>query len=942
MKFTLDWKKYADIARSAVAEGCVLLKNDDALPIKKNTKISLFGRIQFNYYKSGTGSGGMVNAPYIVSILDALKEEKDISLNEELLAEYTKWVEANPFNKGKGWANEPWCQEEMELSDDLVKAASESSDEAVVIIGRTAGEDQDNSAREGSYLLTAKEEAMVEKVCKYFEKTVIVLNVGNTIDMKWVEKYNPSAVLYAWQGGIEGGHGVADILLGRVNPCGKLADTIAYDYKDYPSTANFNKAAADIDPLKYIELRNSGQVATDDRDVYEEDIYVGYRYFETAAKEKVLYPFGYGLSYTDFEIVSVSSYESDDRIRVISRVTNTGTCAGKEVVQIYYNPPQGKLAKPVRNLIEFGKTKLLNPGESEELVFYVDIAKMASFDDGGYTGHKNCYVLEAGEYEIYAGNSVRSAKKAGSFVLADMVVVKELSEALAPHYEFERMVLRVEGDKIIEEKQAVPQREINLEQRIIDNRPESKPCTGDKGYKFIDVAKGNVSVDDFLAQLTDIDLIHMSRGEGMSSNKVTPGIAGSYGGVTQRLHDHFGMPIAGLSDGPSGIRMDCGAEAFAMPNGTALACTFNKELVNELYQYAAKEIRFNKIDSLLGPGINIHRNPLNGRNFEYFSEDPYLTGAMAVAQLKGLNTTKVTGTIKHFAGNNREFNRHFVNSTISQRALREIYLKAFEMAVTEGGAYNIMTTYGLVNELFTAGNYDLNTTILRGEWGFEGITMTDWWAKINEEGQPGSIKNVGLMIRAQNDVYEVTADSENNTNEDDAKEKLDEGFITRGELLRNAKNIITSLLKTPVTDRLINGEDEIEEVNRPKSSKQKPRIMAAKEFTGEELELDLTGFDTNAGSINQFPLKMYGKGIFNLHIKMKSDLGELSQTSMNISINNMHIHTVTIHGTNGEWITKDCDFMKFASIDNYLDISFIQTGIDIESITVSQIEKFDN
>ncbi len=936
MKFTLDWKEYASIARNAVAEGCVLLKNDDALPIKKGSKISLFGRIQFDYYKSGTGSGGMVNAPYIVSILDALKEEEDISLNEELLVQYTKWVEANPFSKGAGWANEPWCQEEMELSDEMVETAAKNSDEAVIIIGRTAGEDKDNSAKEGSYLLTAKEEAMIEKVCKYFEKTVVVLNVGNILDMKWVDKLNPSAVLYAWQGGIEGGHGVADILLGRVNPCGKLADTIAYNYTDYPSTANFNKDAAGMDPAEYMELKHSGKVSTDDRDVYEEDIYVGYRYFETAAKDKVKYPFGYGMSYTTFDIESTCSYEADDTINVISKITNTGNYPGKEVVQVYYNPAQGALSKPVRNLIEFGKTKVLAPGESQQLDFIVDVAKMASFDDGGYTGHKNCYVLEAGEYEIYVGNSVRAAKKAGGFILADTVVVEELKEALAPNYNFERMVLKVDGDKVTEERQAVPQRTVDIAKRIADNRPEDKPCTGDKGYKFIDVATNKVSIDDYIAQFTDLDLIHMSRGEGMCSNKVTPGIAGSYGGVTKRLHDEFGMPIAGLSDGPSGLRMDCGAEAFAMPNGTALACSFNKELVNELYKYAAKEIRYNKVDSLLGPGMNIHRNPLNGRNFEYFSEDPYLTGAMAVAQLKGLHTTKVTGTVKHFAGNNREFNRHFVNSTVSQRALREIYLKAFEMAVKEAGAYNIMTTYGLLNELYTAGSYDLNTTILRGEWGFEGIVMTDWWAKINEEGQPGTIQNTGFMIRAQNDVYEVTGDSEKNGNGDDAEEKLAAGVITRGELLRNAKNIVTSLLKAPVTDRLLNGEDEIEEINRPASAKRKANVMAAKTFVDGELVLDLAGFDTSAGSVNQFPLKIEGKGRYALNVKMKSDLGELSQTSMSISINNMLLNTVTIHGTNGEWITKELEFEVFLSVENYLDLAFAQTGIDVESITVTK------
>ncbi len=258
------------------------------------------------------------------------------------------------------------------------------------------------------------------------------------------------------------------------------------------------------------------------------------------------------------------------------------------------------------------------------------------------------------------------------------------------------------------------------------------------------------------------------------------------------------------------------------------------------------------------------------------------------------------------------------------------------MAVEEAGAYNIMTTYGLLNNLYTAGCYDLCTTILRGEWGFEGLVMTDWWAKINEEGQPGTIQNTGFMIRAQNDVYEVTGDSEKNGNGDDAEEKLAAGVITRGELLRNAKNIVTSLLKAPVTDRLLNGEDDIEEINRPASAKRKANVMAPKEYIDGELVLDLTGFSTEAGSVNQFPLTVENKGRYSLNIKMKSDLGELSQTSMNISINNMLIHTETIHGTNGEWITKEIDFEIFLSVENYLDLAFAQTGIDIESITVTK------
>lgn len=937
MKYVLDWKEYIEVARQAIAEGCVLLKNErGALPLEKGRKISVFGRIQTHYYKSGTGSGGMVNAPYVVTILDALKEEHDISLNEELITIYEEWVKEHPFNKGQGWAAEPWCQEEMPLSTEVVEKAAKETDEAVIIIGRTAGEDQDNSATEGSYLLTAKERDMLKKVCEAFDKTVVVLNVGNIIDMKWVEEYNPSAVLYAWQGGMEGGHGVADVLMGRVNPCGRLSDTIARDYTDYPSTVNFNKSLTEYDDETYRKLKHSSAFVNKDEDIYAEDIYVGYRYFETIAHDKVLYPFGFGLSYTEFDMSSSLSMVENDRIKITTKVKNIGNAEGKQVVQIYYKPSEGKLCKPARNLIAYSKTKLLAPGEETETENIIDVADMVSFDDGGYTGHKNCYVLESGEYILYVGDNVRNTTEVGRFSLGNTIVVKEVEEALAPRQAFDRMIIEEKDGEFVQSLQPVPVATIDINRRISSNRGEAGPCSGDRGIVFKDVAEGRNTIEEYIDQMTDEDLICMSRGEGMSSNKVTPGIAGSYGGVTKRLHEHFGMPIAGLSDGPSGMRMDCGTEAFALPNGTSLACTFNKELIEKLYTYAAKEMRYNKVDSLLGPGINIHRNPLNGRNFEYFSEDPYLTGTMATAMLNGLHTMKVTGTMKHFAANNREFNRHFVNSVVSARALREIYLKGYMMAVRDAGAYNIMTTYGLLNGVYTAGNYDLNTTILRKEWGYDGIVMTDWWARVNEEGQPGAIEHTGFMIRAQNDVYEVTADSESNANNDDAADMLKKGVITRYDLLRNARNIVSSLLKSSLTDRILNGEDEVEVLNKPKSAKAEAKIMNKCEFAGGELKLDLTGFDTTGGSVNQFPIRVHEKGDYNLHVRMKSDLGELSQTSMSISSNNVLIHTVTIHGTGGEWIEKDFKFEVFVSIDNYIDFAFAQTGIEIDSITVTK------
>ena len=911
MKYTFDWKEYAKTARATVAEGCVLLRNEEeVLPIKEGTVVSVFGRNQFNYFKSGTGSGGMVNTPYEVSVLDALKEE-NIVLNNTLQGIYEEWLKDHPFDKGVGWANEPWCQEEMELTEDIVAKAAEDSDMALVMIGRTAGEDRDNYAGEGSYYLTQTEESMLRLVCKTFSRVAVILNVGNLIDMNFVEKYHPQAVMYIWQGGMEGGHGVADLLLGRVAPSGHLTDTIAYSIEDYPSTANFGN---------------------DDTNIYEEDIYVGYRYFETAAKDKVMYPFGYGLSYTTFVQNVDSVTKTEDEICVTIEVKNTGAVAGKDVVQVYYQPVQGALCKPVRNLIRFAKTKELQPGATQTLSLTFDIKEMASFDDSGVTGYANCYVLEAGEYKIYAGTNVRDAREVYAFALEKDCVTEQLQEACAPVEAFNRLVIKVNPNGMVEKKtEEVPLSKVDLKKRIESNRPQCMEYSGDKGYRFKDVMAGSVTEEEFLAQLTNEDLICMARGEGMCSDKVTPGIAGSFGGVTTSLVK-FGMPIGGCADGPSGIRMDCGTKAFLNPNGTLLACTFNTDLVEELYRWEGMELAYNKIDSLLGPGVNIHRNPLNGRNFEYFSEDPYMTGKMASAMLKGLRWCGVTGTVKHYAGNNQEFSRHTVNTVVSQRALREIYLKGFEMSVKEGGAYNIMTSYNPLNGIWTAGNYDLNTTILRDEWGFDGLVMTDWWAKINDDyGDSANIQKVSSMIRAQNDVYMVVSDSASNPHKDDAAQALEEGRITRGELVRNAKNILRTLMRTPAGKRAIGEYVEFEVLNEPKTEETERNIMPPLEIL-EEAVFDLTGLKTEAGSVNQYSLHIPKKGIYKLAFKMKSDLGELSQSSMTILVNRLPVQTVTINGTNGKWIERIVEIESFVAIDCYLDIAFAQSGIQIGEI----------
>lgn len=773
-------KYYAALARQAAAEGIVLLENKkQVLPLQEGEKISVFGRIQFDYYKSGTGSGGLVNTDYVVGILDALKEE-NLFLNQTLLQTYETWMETHPFDFGQGWAQEPWNQEEMPLSDETVKEAAAFSDTAIVVIGRTAGEDKDAVAEKGSYLLTDLEEEMLRKVRSRFVKVIVLLNVGNIIDMKWVKELSPDAVLYVWQGGMEGGHGVTDVLMGRVNPCGKLTDTIAENMADYPSAKYFGGEEGNF---------------------YAEDIYVGYRYFETFAKDKVLYPFGYGLSYTTFSMKPTCLKRNSDCTELRVLVTNQGATAGKEVVQVYVKAPQGVLGKPFRSLAAFGKTQTLRAGDTEELAFTISDEQIASYDDSGRTGYRSAYVLEEGIYEVYVGSDVRTCARAGKFTLRETRVVMQLSEAAAPAESFQRMRPFCTGEHGACELsyEDVPMRTQTQTEHRDKEEISCLAYTGDKGYRLEDVYDKRVDMQTFLAQLSDTDLCHLVNGEGMCSPKVTAGTASAFGGLTERLRG-FGIPCGCCSDGPSGIRMDSGAKAFSLPGGTCLACTFNEELNEQLFAMEGAELRENRIDTLLGPGMNIHRHPLNGRNFEYFSEDPYVTGKIAAAQLRGMHTYGVTGTIKHFAANNQEHNRRRYNAVMSERALREIYLKGFEIAVKEGGAYSVMTTYGAINGIWTAGSYDLCTQILRKEWGFDGMVMTDWWADINEEGTGPSMEQLSAMVKAQNDVFMVVEDTTKHMG--DLEEQLADGRLKRAALVRSAENICRMLMRSPVMSRV--------------------------------------------------------------------------------------------------------------------------------------------
>lgn len=897
MKRTLDWDKYLETSARAVSGGIVMLKNDGALPLKQGGTAAVFGRIQLHYYKSGTGSGGMVNVSKVIGITDGLLDA-GYKLDEQLLNAYREWDEQNPFDHGEGWGGEPWSQKEMPLTDELVGGAASRADAAIVIIGRTAGEEMDNKLEKGAFLLSDLEEDMLRRVTSAFDKTVVLLNTGGLIDMSFMDRYPVSAVMYVWQGGMVGGAGTAAVLTGEVSPSGKLPDTIAYEISDYPSDKFFGSG---------------------DMDCYGEDIYVGYRYFETFAKDRVRFPFGFGMSYTSFDIAASDFKLDGDKVTGSVNVKNTGSTPGREVVQIYCSAPQGKLGKPARVLCGFDKTRTLQPGESQTLSFEIPLESVASYDDSGVTGHKSAWILEQGGYVFYAGADVRSASEAYSLTLPE-TVVRQCKSALGPLTAFKRMVNsggKPEFEDVPLTGEAFPHDHAKL--------PAEIPQTGDRGIRLADVVNGKNTLEEFTAQLTDYDLSCIIRGEGMGSPKVTAGTAAAFGGVSDTL-TALGIPCACCDDGPSGMRLDCGTKAFSLPNGTLLASTFDRPLMTELFTFMGLEMHTNQVDCLLGPGMNIHRHPLNGRNFEYFSEDPYLTGEMASAELAGLHSTGAEGTIKHFCGNNRETRRHFLDSVISERALREIYLRGFEKAVKKGGAKSVMTTYGQVNGVWTAGNYDLVTGILRDDWGFDGFTMTDWWANINRRGKAPDKSDFAAMAMAQNDVYMVTADGA--ACNDNTLDSLKSGELTRGELQRNAMNILRFLTTTHAMKRVMGCDDETEIINRPADAGDVDSTDIEFHDIDEDLTLDLTGITTEKGSSYAFGLNVSKPGVYKVTLTASSTLSELAQTSVSIFALGSPCGMFTFNGTGGAPVsqTKDVKFLSnFMSIRLYFGGSGLKT-----------------
>ena len=711
------------LLRSVAAQGAVLLENS-VLPLQEGTTVSLFGRVQTKHFCTGYGSGGDVNTPYTVSVLEGLRNCGKLQLNEELARYYETFEQNNPIDEGV-WGMWPRNYPEMPLTEEMVDRARELSGKAVVIIGRASGEDRENKLEPGSFYLTEEEKNMLRLVTSRFPDTVLLLNIGSVMDFSFLDEYSLGAVLVLWQGGMESGNAAADLLCGEVNPSGRLTDTVALSYEDYPSASHFGGK---------------------DRNEYYEDIYVGYRYFETFAPDKVRYPFGYGLSYTTFQ----TAWEQTGELSWQVTVTNTGNFSGKETVLLYVSKPCGPLGNPARELVAFEKTGPLAPGESQTLTLDVSKEMLGSYDDSGLAGKKDCWLLLRGDYRFYAGGDVRSAAEIGVFRVEENTVLRQCVEAAAPQEPFPVLAVQELNGKTVSVSRRAAPKTVDLKARILENLPKEVFMTGDKGWKLKDVKEGRVSMDAFIGQLSLEDLEALSRGGYIMGHPLgARGNAGIFGGTTESLRQK-GIPPVVTTDGPSGIRLY--DSCSLIPIGTLLACTFDKPLLEELFTQLGYEMGDRGSDVLLAPGMNIHRNPLCGRNFEYFSEDPLVSGKIAAAMVRGIQSTGLSACPKHFACNNQEYNRWHNDSVVSQRALREIYLKGFEICVKESDPKNIMTSYNKINGVWGHYHYDLVAVILRKEWGYRGNVITDWWMRPSKSPEFPKIRDNGYRVRAQVDV----------------------------------------------------------------------------------------------------------------------------------------------------------------------------------------------
>lgn len=838
---------HMNISRELAGECMVLLENDGALPLKETGKIALFGNGVRRTVKGGTGSGD-VNSRSIVNVEEGFKNagftvtsgswlDKQGEMLDKSKGEYLEWVKAEAKKSSRSefiiQFDHPYsAPAPVLITEEDCKEAD--TDVAVYVIARNSGEGSDRYNREGDYLLFAEEKKNLEMVAAHFKKTIVILNIGGVMELSVVKAIpGINAILLMGQLGNIGGDALADVVTGKVNPSGKTVDTWAKNYMDYPSSAKFS---------------HNGSVHDEE---YEDGIYVGYRYFDSFGVEPE-YCFGFGRSYTDFSLQIDGAEAAGDRVQVRATVQNTGSVyAGKEVVQIYYSAPQGRMDKPYQELAAYHKTSLLKPGESEAMILTFAIKEMASYSEADAA-----WVLEKGDYVIRVGSSAGNTEVAAVLTLAEEVKT-QIGKNLFP---LDIQLKEIKPDTTVAKTAYEKNSEglgrvyhgsiqsscIKAEHMVYQGKREEYKTDREKKLTVQDVKNGDCTVEELVAQLTVEEMADMCvgtlrAGEGNVVGNASYTVPGAAGDTSSILKVSRGIKNMILADGPAGLRLQphfkTTKEGKLLPGGSVMGDSFepfdpdiNEDEVDNYYQYCTAipigwslaqswntelaewagdmigaEMEQFGVDLWLAPAMNIHRNPLCGRNFEYYSEDPLVSGKIAAAITIGVQKHKGKGTtIKHFAVNNQEDNRYFVNAHVSERALREIYLKGFEIAVKESQPLSIMTSYNLLNGIHTANSYDLLQAMARDEWGFDGTVMTDWFTsqdmpEITGKFQPRyPISSSVGCIYAGNDIQMPGC----RKNVDDIVEAVKtgremDGFrITLADLQFNMANIIRVVLKT--------------------------------------------------------------------------------------------------------------------------------------------------
>ncbi len=732
-----DLKKNYAISRSLAAEGMVLLKNEGAvLPFKPTDRVGVVGKNALSLLSGGGGSAA-VKTEYIRSLPDGLQQKAA---------------------EGKLYFYEPSLTlAENGYSLAILNELAQHIDTAIMVVQRHASEGADRTIEQPQHV--KEERAMIEtadiipqlKSNAYYptenelalfrlveqsaiKRVVLILNIASIVDLSHFFAFpKVQAVLLPFMAGMEGGAAIADVLCGDVNPSGRLTDTVAYAIEDHPSTANFNRIVGKRLKNDFFVVQHS---------LYEEGINIGYRYFETYAKDRVQFPFGFGLSYTTFAFNSLSFTVDGDTMTVQVDVTNTGEVSGREVVQVYVAAPQGRLPKPALELRGYAKTRLLAAGETETVRVPFPLSSLASFDADGVTGYPAAWVMEAGNYTVYAAQDVRTLYSCGDYHLPQTTVTQQLT-------------LRFGGQPYEE---------------VLPPAPAS--WGKDRGIKLLDVAEGKASMQEFVEQLTAEELIELAIGQPAA-------FAGGTSGIGNLLH--YGVPNAQTADGPAGMR--CAVERTCFPCATLIACTWDTELQYAMGKALGEEGYAVDLDVLLAPGLNLHRNQLCGRNFEYMAEDPLISGKTAAAIVRGVQSEGLCATIKHFAANNCEFKRMGGNSRVDERTLRELYLKGFEIAIRESNPAFVMSAYNKLNGVPSSANAQLLKGVLRDEWGYEGAVMTDWrnWVPMDEEILAGN--NIKMPHGYPDEIARVRGAYYN-------------GRISIVQLQRNAMYVLGAVMKT--------------------------------------------------------------------------------------------------------------------------------------------------